>query len=95
MATDKQILKIQELKILAEQAYEKYHEEVKKVFDVEGESVSCVEIEPIDGKNWVRLTLIDNAARLKAGETVVGISLVREVGAKIEYLVNKPKNMKV
>ena len=92
--TEKQVLKIQALKVEAEAAYEKYHQEVKKVFDAEGESVHAVEIEPIDGKNWVRLTLTDNASRLKAGENVIGISIVREVGAKIEYLVNKPKNMK-
>ena len=91
MATDNRILKIQELKVLAEEAYEKYHQECKKLFDEEGEEQHSVEIEPIDGKGWLRLTLVDNAKRLKDGETVVGISIVREVGAKVEYLKNKPK----
>lgn len=91
MATPKQILRIQELKVEAEAAYEKYHEACKKLFDSEGEGQHSVEIEPIDGKGWLRLTLVDNAKRLKNGETVIGISIVREVGAKVEYLKNKPK----
>lgn len=92
MATDNRILKIQELKVIAEEAYAKYHEACAKLFATEGEGKHSVEIEPVDGKSWLRLTLVDNAKRLKNGDTVVGISIVREVGAKVEYLVNKPKD---
>jgi len=91
MATDRQILRIQELKVTAENAYAKYHEAIAKVFEEEGELTHSIEIEPVEGKSWLRLTLVDNAARLKRQETVVGISIIRECGAKLDYLKNKPK----
>ena len=92
MATDKQVLRVQELKVTAENAYAKYHEAIAKIFEEEGEIVHAIEIEPNeDGKTWLRLSLVDNAARLKRQETVVGISVIRECGAKLDYLKNKPK----
>ena len=92
MATPKQILRIQELKVLAENAYQEFHDEVQKVFDKEGEISDSVEIEPTEeGHKWLRVTLTDNSAKLKRGEQVVGISLVRPVGCKIDMLKNKPK----
>jgi len=91
MATPKQILKIQELKIEAEKAYEEYHKAVEKLFEAEGESKHIVEIEPQDGKNWLRITLLDNVRALNNGENLIGISIVRPIGVKVEYLKNEPK----
>jgi len=91
MATPKQILRIQELKINAEKAYDIYNEACAKLLEEEDEKKHVVEIEPQDNKNWLRLTLVDNSKRLKRGETVVGISIIKKCGAKVEYLKNKPK----
>lgn len=89
------ILKIQELKLAAEEAYEKYHEEVQKVFDREGESSHAGEIEEDDDRNkYIRLTLTDNINKLKNGENVVGISMTRPIACKISLLKTKPKELK-
>jgi len=93
MATLKDtLIKIQNMKIEAEEAYERYHDEIAKLFEKHGETALSTEIEETDlGQKWLRITLTDNAKRLKSGETVVGISIVRKIGSKIDLLKNKPK----
>lgn len=87
-------LKIQQLKIEAEEAYQKYHDEVNKVFEREGDSSHSFPIEEDEDRNkFIRLQLIDNEKKLAAGESIVGISMVRPVGVKISLLKNKPKEM--
>ena len=83
---------LEHLKIKAEQAYELYHEKCAELYKQYGESQVYTEIEPDDaGKSFLRVSLVDNAKKLEAGEAVIGISMVRKLGVKIERLKNPPK----
>ena len=88
------VLKIQKLKIEAEEAYAKYQSAVDAVFDKEGESSHAFEIaEDSDRNKFIRLSLTDNIEKLKNGESIVGISMVKPVGVKISLLKNKPRDL--
>ena len=95
MAKKVQFEKLQELekqKIKAEQAYELYHEMCNKLYKTHGEDQLYTEISPDEnGKCFLRVSLIDNIKKLENGEAVVGISMVRGLGVKIERLKGQPK----
>jgi len=86
------VQELEVLKIKAELAYELYHELCNKLYKKHGEAQIYSEMEPDDqGKAFLRVSLIDNVKKLEAGEAVVGISMVRSLGVKIERLKNQPK----
>jgi len=88
------ILKVQALKIEAEQAYDRYNAEIDKIYAREGEGSHSGPIQEDEDRNkFIRLTITDNIQKLQRGEPVVGISMVKPLGVKISLLKNKPKDL--
>ena len=88
----KTVQELEVLKLTAEAAYEEYHIRCMELFKKYGEAQIYSKIVPDDdGKSFLRVSIVDNIKKLTNRDNLVGISVIRPLGVKVERLKKEPK----
>ena len=86
------IAELEMLRAKAQELYNEYDNKALELFEKYGESQHSHEMEQDDnGCKYIRLSIIDNNRKLKEGESVVGVSVIKPIVIEIKRLKREPK----
>ena len=92
--TKKQMLKLKEINEKIDELFEMKSRIISRILENKGNSIGVAKLEePVEGKSWMRIQLIDNMMPFTEKDIVWRSCAFRRYEVKIEYLVKEPKEL--